>query len=84
MTDDNGTPVKLILGVEEFASYEEAETFLLVQESGNYIIVGVSPLKSPLSLEALEGYHLVHSSEDMISFSEKDILPRKKTYEYTR
>jgi len=84
ITDDKGNPHKEIIGRQEFNSYEEAETFISGQESGNYRIVGSSPFKSPVPLEAVESYRLVHSSEKTVSFSASDVYPWVKIFESTK
>jgi oligosaccharyl transferase (archaeosortase A-associated) len=47
-----------------FPTYEEAEAYVAGQTSGNYRIVGQSPFNSPIPLEELNSYELVHQSED--------------------
>ncbi len=58
-----GIPYREITSEEEFKSYEEAEAYLLSQESGNYEIVGTDPFISPVPLAALEHYELIYGSE---------------------
>ena len=52
-SDQKGTSYKVVTGVQQFDSYEEAEAYLLSQESANYKIVGTDPFISPVPLEAL-------------------------------
>lgn len=60
-----GETYKIITNWEEFDSYQAAEAYLLTQEVGNYKIVGTDPLVSPVPLEALKHYQLIHSSDDL-------------------
>ena len=64
-TDDKGEPYREIVGYEAFDSYEEAESHLSKQESGNYRIGSHDPFASPITLPSLEHYRLIHGSEDM-------------------
>jgi oligosaccharyl transferase (archaeosortase A-associated) len=45
-----------------FPTYEEAQAYVASQTSGNYRIVGTSPFSSPVPLEELNSYELVHQS----------------------
>ncbi len=67
--DKAGNIYKLITGAEKFNTYEEAEAYLSSQESTNYRIVGMNPMISPVPLEALEHYRLIHSSDELVSDS---------------
>ena len=81
-TDEAGTLYKVINGAEQFASYEEAEAYLLSQESGNYEIVGIDPFSSPVPLEALEHYRLIHGSDSSVALSDVLTVPAVKIFEY--
>jgi len=78
-----GKAYKLITGAEQFDSYGEAEAYLESQESGNYRIVGTNPLVSPVLLEALENYRLVHGSDETLDYPEMGEIPIIKIFEYT-
>ena len=77
-----GITFKQIMSEEEFDSYEEAEAYLLSQESDNYRLVGTDPLISPVPLEALEHYKLIHSSEQSRDLSGAGAVPEVKVFEY--
>ncbi|MCK4362215.1 MAG: hypothetical protein KAW13_02930 [Dehalococcoidia bacterium] len=62
---------KEITSTESFATYEEALEYLESQTAPNYRIVGEDPFISPVPLEELEHYQLVHQSDP-------EILTRKK------
>ena len=78
----DGTPLKVVASAEQFTSYEEVEAYLLSQESDNYKIVGTNPFISPVPLEALENYRLVHSSEETVMLPTVGEAPAVKIFEY--
>ena len=65
LVSQEGIPFKAITGKQEFTSYEAAEAYLLSQESANYKIVSDNPFISPVPLDALKHYRLIHSSDDL-------------------
>jgi dolichyl-phosphooligosaccharide-protein glycotransferase len=76
-----GAAYKEITGAEFFDTYEEAEAYLAGQEGSNYRIVSPNPFSSPVPLEALASYRLVHqtgSGVQMYGLS----LPHVKIFEY--
>jgi len=79
---EKGEPLKVITGAKEFDNYEEAEAYLASQESDNYRIVGTSPLVSPVPLEALEHYELIHASEEAVTLPIVGESPAVKIFEY--
>ncbi len=81
--DEKGTLYKVVTSAEQFDSYEEAEAYLLSQESDNYKIVGTNQFISPVPLEALEHYQLVHSSEEAVMLPAVGEVPAVKIFEYT-
>jgi len=82
MVSQEGTRFKVITGEEQFDSYEEAEAHILSQESANYKIVSSNPLISPVPLEALEHYRLIHSSDSLITLPAGQTVPAVKIFEY--
>ncbi len=78
-----GILLKVIASAEQFDSYEEAEAYLLSRESANYKIVGANQFISPVPLEALEHYQLIHSSDEAVRYSETGVVPAVKIFEYT-
>ena len=82
MVSQEGIPLKVITGEEQFDSYEEAEAHISSQESANYEIVSSNPLISPVPLEALEHYRLIHSSDTSITLPDESIVPAVKIFEY--
>ncbi len=77
-----GKPYKEITSVEQFDSYEEAEAYLLSQESANYKIVSDNPFISPVPLEALKHYTLIHSSASYTRHPGGKTIPSVKIFEY--
>jgi dolichyl-diphosphooligosaccharide--protein glycosyltransferase len=77
-----GTPYKEITGVQSFPSYKEAEAYISSQASGNYRVVGADPFISPVPLEALKHYKLVHSSDSSIKPPGGGSIPEVKIFEY--
>ncbi len=83
ITLPDGQSAKVITDVQAFPSYEEAVAYISSQESGNYRIVSDSPFSSPISLDALEDYRLIHSSEEETVVSGVEVaVPEVKIFEY--
>ena len=80
--DKGGTLYKVITGVEKFDSYEEAEAHISSQKSGNYKIVGDNPFASPVPLEALKHYKLIHGSRESVAKPGGGSIPGVKIFEY--
>lgn len=80
--DQGGNRYKQVVDFEEFTSYQDALDYVESQESGNYRIVGINPFISPVSLEAVQNYNLVYSSESGIASSDGDKIPEVKIFEY--
>lgn len=76
-----GISYKEITYAQAFPSYEEAEAYIASQASGNYRIVGTSPFSSPVPLEELKDYRLVHESDARVAVGDED-LPGVKIFEY--
>ncbi|MFC2071985.1 oligosaccharyl transferase, archaeosortase A system-associated [Chloroflexota bacterium] len=81
--DKEGTLYKVITSAtDNFTSYQEAEAYLLSQESTNSEIVSIDPFNSPVPLEALEHYQLIHGSDEAVRYSETGMVPAVKIFEY--
>ena len=70
---------KEITSSKSFSNYEDAETYISSQESGNYRIVGSDPFISPVPLEEMEHYKLVYASPQKWQGK-----PAVKLFEYTK
>ena len=68
-------------GGQPFATYDEAEAF--VQAHPDYIIVGMNPFTSPVPLEELEHYRLVHKSPNTLFKQGDDTVSLVEVFEYT-
>ncbi len=79
----DGMVYKEIISETQFTTYEEANTYIQNQKSGNYKIVSTNPLSSPVPLEALGHYKLVHSSENSIQITDMGTVPEVKIFQYT-
>ena len=77
-----GNPYKLITSLQDFTSYEEALEYLESQESANYRIIGASRFISPVPLEELNNYKLVHSSDIGVNVQGVGSVPEVKIFEY--
>lgn len=84
VTDQSGQKFKALTDVANegrpFATYEEARAF--TNEHPGYVIVGLHPFISPVPLEKLEHYKLIHSSDQMINIGDI-ITSYVKIFEYT-
>ena len=76
-----GDAYKEITDGQQFFTYEEAEAYVAAQVAGNYRIVGTSPFNSPVPLEELNSYELIHSS-NATTTSAGQTLPSVKIFEY--
>ena len=76
-----GEKYKEITSGESFSSYEDAQAYVASQTSGNYKIVSVSPFSSPMPLEELKSYKLVHESDATVPIGNIN-TPAVKIFEY--
>ncbi len=82
-TDLNGNRYKEITDFQEFATYQEALIYFESQESDNCRIVGVNPFMSPVPLEEVSDYRLVHDSKIKVKNPDVDPIPEVRVFEYT-
>ena len=76
-----GTKYMEITNSWSFPTYEEAEAYVISQESGNYRVVGPNPFVTPVPLEELEHYELIYQSEATRTLANQK-LPRVKIFQY--
>jgi oligosaccharyl transferase (archaeosortase A-associated) len=81
-TDTTGNVYKEISTAETFSTYEEAEAYLDSQSASNYRIVGTDPFVSPVPLEELEHYELVHDSDVEVPIAGGNTFPEVRILEY--
>jgi dolichyl-diphosphooligosaccharide--protein glycosyltransferase len=77
----SGQKYKQITSRESFSTYEAAQAYLAGQASGNYLIVGTSVFSSPVPLEEMGSYELVHESEATTTVGGQT-LPTVKIFQY--
>jgi len=77
-----GKTYKEITSAEQFDSYEEAEAYLSSQKSGNYKIISDNPFISPVPLEVLKHYKLIHSSDSRTRQPSGKTISSVKIFEY--
>jgi oligosaccharyl transferase (archaeosortase A-associated) len=78
----SGLQYKIITGEPKyFSSYEEAETYVSSQTSGNYAIGSLDPFSSPVPLEELNNYELIYQSDATTTVAGLT-LPSVKIFEY--
>ncbi|GAI93248.1 unnamed protein product, partial [marine sediment metagenome] len=65
-----------------FPSYEEAVAYVSSQKSVNYRIVSDNPFLSPVPLDAVKHYKLVHTSESRETPPGGGMVPSVKIFEY--
>jgi len=84
-TTENGERYKLLTDVANnqapFATYEEAAAF--INDHPGYVIVGTNPFVSPIPLEALKEYQLIHSSPSIVIQGENTSSSYVEIFEYT-
>lgn len=93
VTGDDGNIYKGITKITTYTSYEEALEHLRSEGTENRRIVGLYPFISPISLEAMEDYRIVYTSEGQVEHFDWDVipevspvrflLPEVKIFEYT-
>ena len=77
-----GERFKEITSSQTFATYTEAKEYLENQTAPNYRMVGLDPFTSPVPLEELEHYKLVHQSEPQVVNGKGEPISLVKIFEY--
>ncbi len=80
-----GREYKVVTQTQAFNSYAAAEAFVASKASsgGNYSIVSSDPRVSPVPLEGLTSFSLVHDSVDKVRWSSSAEVPYIRIFEYT-
>jgi hypothetical protein len=81
--EQQGIKYKQVTDAKEFSSYQEALDYIDSKGPGNYAIVGPSPFISPVPLEAVPDFRLVHASEQGTTLQNIGFIPEVKIFEYT-
>jgi oligosaccharyl transferase (archaeosortase A-associated) len=82
-TDRTGYHFKFITAYKEFTDYQAALRYIASQTSGKYEIVSASPFMSPVPIDALDNFTLVHSSPDTRPTTGNGTIPEIKIFEYS-
>lgn len=77
-----GQKFKAVLGIKSFNTYGEAETYISSGKEGNYSIIGIDPLVSPVPLEPLKHYKTVYQSDQKASAGSSTPMPEVKIFQY--
>jgi hypothetical protein len=77
-----GVTYKEIASAQSFPTYEKAEAYISSQKSGHYRIVSDNAFTSPVPLEAIEHYKLIHSSKSSVKQPAGGSIPEVKIFEY--
>lgn len=80
-TDKKGKKHKVISTLKLFSTYEEAKAYMESQGSPHHRIVGINPFLSPVPLDGLRSYKLVHESPPRAMRGKK--VSYVKIFEYT-
>jgi oligosaccharyl transferase (archaeosortase A-associated) len=81
VTANDGKQYKSITEVQKFNTYPEAVQFLAGQKPGTHRIVGGDPYLSPVPLEALKRFKLIHNSPQTKTDGQVTV-PFIKVFEY--
>ena len=80
-----GEPFREITGIANnapFPTYEDALAFVQAQGTSNYEIVGIDPSVSPVPLDKLDSYQLVHKSPPKLVSLDWAPISFVKVFEY--
>jgi dolichyl-diphosphooligosaccharide--protein glycosyltransferase len=80
-TDGSTFTAKVISDEQSFSTYDSAKAF--VDAHPDYRIVGESPLFSPVPLEKLDHYKLIHQSPTMVSTQPQGNISEVEIFEYS-
>jgi asparagine N-glycosylation enzyme membrane subunit Stt3 len=83
LTTDGGSPfqAKVITDQKSFTTYDSAKAF--VDAHPDYRIMGSNPLSSPVPLEKLEHYKLIHRSPTSVAQRGNETICAVEVFEYT-
>lgn len=80
--DQQGNNYRQATDIQEFESSQEAVAYMESDKSVEHRIAGIHPFISPISLEAVEDYRLIYSSEFGRTDSTVGLIPEVKIFEY--
>ena len=82
-TDPDGNVYREATSFQQFDNYEDAVKYMESQESGNHVIVGISPFISPVQLAKIDGFNIVYSSSQLVEEENIDEVSEVKIFEYS-
>lgn len=80
-TEGNTFKAKVVSDQKTFPTYDSAKAF--VDANQNYRIVGTDPLVSPVPLEKLEHYKLIHQSPGVFATQQSENISYVEIFEYS-
>jgi dolichyl-diphosphooligosaccharide--protein glycosyltransferase len=80
-TDGSTFTAKVISDQKFFSTYDSAKSF--VDAHNDYRIVGTDPLVSPVPLEKLEHYKLIHQSPSVVATQQSENISYVEIFEYS-
>ena len=81
--NQDGSQYKQITGVQNFSSYQQAVDYIASQKSGKHEIIGSNPFVSPVALDAVPDFKLIHSSDSGVQVTQNSTIPEVKIFQYT-
>jgi dolichyl-diphosphooligosaccharide--protein glycosyltransferase len=79
-SDGSTFTAKVITDQKSFSTYDSAKAF--VDANTDYSIVGTSPLDSPVPLEKLEHYKLIHQSPTTVATQQTGNITEVEIFQY--
>jgi oligosaccharyl transferase (archaeosortase A-associated) len=81
--DRNGASYRLATETKQFDSYQAAQDYVNQGGTANRAIVGTNAFISPIPLEAVPGFSLVHDSKQGVNTQGAGSIPEVRIFEYT-
>jgi dolichyl-phosphooligosaccharide-protein glycotransferase len=83
-TSQEGVLYKEIISTRSFDTYEQAADYVAHQKSGSYAIGSADLANSPVPLEELQHFKLVHSSAGVPAETDTGAAPEVQIFEYVK
>jgi dolichyl-diphosphooligosaccharide--protein glycosyltransferase len=80
-TDGSTFTAKVVSDQKSFSTYDSAKAFVDVHQ--DYRIVGTSPVVSPVPLEKLDHYKLIHQSPTIVSTQQQGNISEVEIFQYS-
>jgi len=82
--NSRGKTYKQVMDQRTFETYDEAVAFINKQDSSNWKIASTDPFISPITLNSLENYDLIHYAGNAIQHNQLGLIPKIKIFEYIK